>query len=554
MVITITIPPERENDKRFIRRILQNEYNKISHKAHNPSDKSPLDFTLQKRSLDARHGTQKLHLRYEVSNDRPKSFSTTKDSFAPHVVSELFHIDASEKRLKSLTDSRPIIVGCGPSGIFCALTLLSSGVRPIILDCGCDVSKRKIDIASLLKSGVVNPYSNFSFGAGGAGAFSDGKLFTRSTKRGDLTPILYALVNFGASEKILTANHAHIGSNLLPSIVENIITYLRNGGTEVFFNTKVTDIIIESGRVTALSLFDTKTNEARTLPAETVILSCGSADISLFCKIAAANPNALEEKGFAYGVRVEHPRALIDSIQFHTDSPRATGSEYFLTTQVDGSGVYSFCMCPGGVVVPSQSAPRSIVVNGMSASARAGRFSNAALVVETSPKDIPPRFKEKAADLGCPPLAGLFFRQSLEEEAFQRANGDAAPLTKVRAPAQRVTDFLTKDLFPTLPASSYAPGLTPSRLCVWMPDFFVRRLTKALTIFDKKMHGFISEDALLIGVETRTSSPVRLLRDKFTRESPIKGLFPAGEGSGYAGGITTSALDGVLTAKSLLKE
>lgn len=596
MTITITIPADKENDLRLIKKEQQKEYLKIS---KNLNILSPI-FILQKRSLDARHGKQKLHLRYEVFNSNSKNIgdnTNVNDNFNNGTKGDTFTNTPLNKNTitdgklctSKVTNQKILIIGCGPAGLFAALTLLDNGLKPLIIDMGCDVHKRKMDIIALLKTGVLNPNSNYCFGAGGAGTFSDGKLYTRSSKRGDINEILKVLVKFGADKNILTDSHAHIGSNKLPIIIDNIIKYLRENGCGILFNTKlcglksalhksnylfdnfdvgeslfneydkikkIDELDDFSERVTQLNgcandkkMFtaitaNTITNKVDIITCDKIILAAGHANIDIYKIIANINPAALQSKDFAIGVRVEHPRSVIDSIQYHSKKEYPMGAQYRLTTQVNGRGVYSFCMCPGGVVVPSFNEAGTIVVNGMSASARSGFFSNSAIVVETKISDIPMEFFDAAKNDGCEALGALYYRQFLEKEAYKNGLGTA--------PAQKLLDFLSHKKSTNLPRTSYTPRVTSSNLYEWLPQFISQRLEEAFLIFNQKMQGFICDDALLIAIETRTSTPIRIIRDKTTFETKIKGLFAAGEVSGYSGGITTSALDGVNIARAII--
>jgi uncharacterized FAD-dependent dehydrogenase len=400
--------------------------------------------------------------------------------------------------------------------------------------------ERKRDIAAIGRGGAAPRDSNYCFGEGGAGTFSDGKLYSRSNKRGNIRRVLETLCCFGADQSILIDAHPHIGSDRLPAIISAMTDKIRELGGEVHFETRCTGFIVEKGKLRGIR------TSAGDLRAEAVILAAGHSAPDIYRLLAEIAPNALEAKAFAVGVRVEHPRSVIDGIQYHGAEKKQAlpAAEYRLTAQVDGRGVYSFCMCPGGVVVPSASAPDEVVVNGMSAAGRNSRWSNAAIVVEVRPEDIP----------GNGELSGLAFRTELEKTAYREAAIDATVTVSSgsKAPAQRLTDFLAGRLSATLPSSSYAPGLVSSRLDEWLPPFIARRLQAAFPEFDQKMRGFICADALLIAPETRTSTPVRITRKSETFESAaISGLFPAGEGSGYAGGIVSSALDGENTAAAV---
>ena len=435
---------------------------------------------------------------------------------------------------------------------------MESGIKPIIIERGPDTQQRRKDIALISTKDFVNPESNYCFGEGGAGTFSDGKLYTRSNKRGDISSILRIFHEFGADEKILTDAHPHIGTDRLPKIINAMRDKIIELGGEVRFNCKCTDFIVEAGRVKGVVCGPStpSTGSGTTVRAEilsdAVILATGHSAGDIYELIAHTAPKALEAKTFAMGVRVEHPRAVIDQLQYHGRQNQAGGenlgaAEYRVTTQVDGRGVYSFCMCPGGFVVPSASGPDEIVVNGMSAAARNSKWSNAAIVVEIRPEDIPAEYKEAATKAGTPALAGLLFRTKIEQDAKANGNGQAAP-------AQLLQDFLEgkKSSPDALPPSSYTPGIVSSPLHEWMPALITEKLAQGIRQIDQSMKGFICPQALMIAPETRTSTPVRILRKKETFEcEELKGLYPAGEGSGYAGGIVSSAMDGENAARAI---
>lgn len=515
--VTITILPEQEADKQLISKLIKNEL----HKKNSPSNYT--SFDLAKKSIDARHGQLKFHLRYSVF------FGDENETAATGALPVWQKADGSKT---------VVIVGSGPAGLFGALKLLEKGIKPVIIERGEETSDRRKTIAKISTQDLVNAESNYCFGEGGAGTFSDGKLYTRSNKRGDISRILKILNHFGADEKILTDAHPHIGTDKLPAIINAIKDFIRNQGGELHFNCKCVDLICENGKACGVKTLNLKSNEEKEFRGQAVLLATGHSATDIYEMIAKKSPKALEAKTFAMGVRVEHPRSLIDSIQYHGKTEGMGAAEYRLVTQVEERGVYSFCMCPGGFVVPSSSGPDEIVVNGMSAAGRNSKWSNAAIVVETRPEDIPEEFVQQAKGAGCPALAGLFYRTWLEKETKRRGKGQAAP-------AQRMTDFLANRETKDFPATSYTPGIVSSRLDIWLPETISGRLAEGFHTFGKNMKGFVCKDAIMIASETRTSTPVRILRDKATCESPaLKGLYPAGEGAGYAGGIVSSAMDG----------
>ena len=431
---------------------------------------------------------------------------------------------------QNVTDKKPvIIIGAGPAGLFAALRLIELGLKPIVFERGKEVSERKKDIAQLNRNNGLNTESNYCFGEGGAGTFSDGKLFTRSKKKGDCSRILLNFHQHGAQDEILYEAHPHIGTDKLPEVIKNMRhTILKQGG-EIYFETKVTELIIENETIKGV-----KTENGKETFADAVILATGHSARDVYEMLQAQNI-PLETKGFAMGVRVEHPQALIDKIQYHAKErgeylPAAT---YNLVTQVEGRGVYSFCMCPGGFIVPASTFEKETVVNGMSSSNRNSDFANSGIVVEIRPEDLPGDFSQYGA------LAGMKFQQYVENLAFVNSGG------KQTAPAQRLLDFVKGRLSVDLPESSYLPGLIASPMHFWMPDFISKRLREGFKDFDRKMKGFLTNEALIIGVESRTSSPVRIPRNPETLQHiSVSGLYPCGEGAGYAGGITSSAIDG----------
>ncbi|MDR3141729.1 MAG: FAD-binding protein [Tannerellaceae bacterium] len=428
-----------------------------------------------------------------------------------------------------------VVVGAGPAGLFAALRLIELGLRPIVIERGKNVHDRKKDVALISREHKVNSESNYCFGEGGAGAYSDGKLYTRSKKRGSVEKILHIFCRHGASPSILADAHPHIGTDKLPGVIENIRNRIIGSGGEVRFETRMEQLIIRDGEAKGVV---THTGESIAGP---VILATGHSARDVYYYLHKQQI-AIEAKGIAVGVRLEHPQALIDRIQYHTKEGRGSylpAAEYSYVAQVNGRGVYSFCMCPGGFTVPSASGEKQVAVNGMSPSHRGSQWANAGMVVEIHPEDFPgfAPYKE---------LALLKLQEQLEEQAW--LNGGM----KQTAPAQRMNDFVRKKNSSDLPVSSYTPGLLASPLHFWMPEFITSRLSEGFRCFGKASGGFLTNEAVMIGVETRTSSPIRILRDKETcRHIALEGLFPCGEGAGYSGGIVSAAIDGERCAEAV---
>ncbi len=493
-----------------------------------------------KRSIDARQRTVFINLNVRAYlNEMPQD-------------DEYRHIQYNKVEGKP----QVIVVGAGPGGLFAALRLIELGLRPIIVERGKDVRERKKDLAQIGRQQTVNPESNYSFGEGGAGAYSDGKLYTRSKKRGNVDKILNVFCQHGASTSILADTHPHIGTDKLPRVIENMRNTIIECGGEVHFETRMDALIIEKDEVKGI-----ETNTRKTLLGP-VILATGHSARDVY-RWLAANRVEIEAKGIAVGVRLEHPAQLIDQIQYHNRNGRGKylpAAEYSFVNQIDGRGVYSFCMCPGGFVVPAASGPQQIVVNGMSPSNRGSRWSNSGMVVELRPEDLlNEELRMKNEELPCGVIAQpdssffiphsslnmMYFQEYLERLCWQQGN------MKQTAPAQRMADFTRKKLSYDLPESSYAPGLVSSPLHFWMPAFIADRLSKGFQQFGKYSRGFLTNEAVLIGVETRTSAPVRIIRDKETLQHVrIKGLFPCGEGAGYAGGIVSAGIDGERCAEA----
>ena len=437
-----------------------------------------------------------------------------------------------------------IVVGAGPGGLFAALRLIELGLRPIVLERGKNVHDRKRDLAMISKTHKVDAESNYCFGEGGAGAYSDGKLYTRSKKRGSIEKILNVFCQHGASTAILADAHPHIGTDKLPKVIENMRNTILRCGGEVHFQTRMTRLLIEEGNVRrvvgveAVSQSSTSVSQLQFLGP--VILATGHSARDVYRYLSEARV-LIEPKGIAVGVRLEHPAELIDQIQYHNRNGRGKylpAAEYSFVTQVDGRGVYSFCMCPGGFVIPAATGPEQIVVNGMSPSNRGTAWSNSGMVVEMRPEDVE----------GDGALKMMEFQEQLERITWQQGN------MKQTAPAQRMADFVNNRLSFDLPKSSYAPGLISSPLHFWLPPFVGKRLQEGFKKFGKMSHGFLTNEAVLIAVEPRTSSPVRILRNMETLQHvEVEGLFPCGEGAGYAGGIVSAGIDGERCAEMCAK-
>ncbi len=471
-----------------------------------------------KRSVDARQRQVKVNLTLEVYVDREPQPAPVHFDY-PSVAGR----------------TEVVVVGSGPAGLFASLRLIELGYRPILLERGRDVSARKTDIARINRNGPVDPESNYAFGEGGAGTFSDGKLFTRSKKRGDYRKALETLVFHGANPEILCEAHPHIGTDKLPAIISNIRRTILAAGGGFLFGKRVTDLRVRDGRVTGVACGD------EVFEGAAVVLATGHSARDIY-EMLHRRGIRLEAKAFAMGVRIEHPQALIDSIQYHCAErgEYLPAASYSLVNQVNGRGVYSFCMCPGGFIVPAMTDAAQSVVNGMSPSGRTSPYANSGIVTEVRPED----FAHLRAEWG--ELAGLRFQQEFEERA-RRFGGE-----RQIAPAQRVADFVAGRASATLPATSYIPGIVPSRLDEWMPRFIADSLRQGVAMFGRRMRGFVTADAIVAGVESRTSTPVRIPRDPVSLMHPeVEGLFPAGEGAGYAGGIVSAALDGERAADAV---
>ena len=512
--ISIRILPQQAATENGIKDFLGREY------ALNKNEIQAV--RILKRSIDARKRQVFINLTVRIYiNEQPQD-----DLFTP-----ISYGDVSDRQ-------PAVVVGAGPAGLFAALRLIELGMRPIVLERGQDVHQRRKDIARISREHIVDNESNYCFGEGGAGAFSDGKLYTRSKKRGSVERILSILCQHGASPAILSDAHPHIGTDKLPLVIENIRhTILRSGG-EVRFGTRVDELIFDNQKVIGVKSHDGN------IFYGPVILATGHSARDIYYYLHT-HDIALEAKGFAVGVRLEHPQELIDRIQYHNPAGRGRylpAAEYSFVTQVDGRGVYSFCMCPGGFVVPAASGQNQLVVNGMSPSNRGSRWANSGMVVEIRPEDLP---GYETGDV----LAGIKFQEEIERQCFVNRN------CRQTAPAQRMTDFVHGKISADLPSSSYAPGVLSSPLHFWMPEFITRRLRQGFLHFGQISHGFLTREALMIGVETRTSSPVRIPRDNESlNHIGLEGLYPCGEGAGYAGGIVSAAIDGERCAEALAQK
>lgn len=538
-----------------LRVLPEQAYSEQSLKRYLAREKGKDERTIQairvlKKSIDARQRTVYVNLTVRVYiNEMPEDDVWIQTEY-PNV------------------EGKPavIVVGAGPGGLFAALRLIELGIRPIVVERGKNVRDRKLDLARISRDHKVDPESNYSFGEGGAGAYSDGKLYTRSKKRGNVDKILNVFCQHGASVSILSDAHPHIGTDKLPRVIENMRKTILQCGGEVHFETRMDELILENQEVKGIRI-----NQGRAFYGP-VILATGHSARDVY-RWLYEHQVALEPKGLAVGVRLEHPAKLIDQIQYHSKNGRGNylpAAEYSFVTQVGGRGVYSFCMCPGGFVVPAASGPQQIVVNGMSPSNRGSQWSNSGMVVELHPEDLGEasltRFMQEYTEsqgtiqdiirtldvsgnwAGDPlqhPLALLYFQEALEKQNWIQGH------YRQTAPAQRMADFVHRRLSYDLPRSSYAPGLISSPLHFWMPEFITSRLAQGFETFGRNSRGFLTNEAVMIGVESRTSSPVRIVRDRETLQHlVVKGLFPCGEGAGYAGGIVSAGVDGERCAEA----
>jgi uncharacterized protein len=486
------------------------------------SPKTIFYYRILKQSIDARSPSIKYNLRVQVSSQ------------------EIANEPADITYNKANAHKKVHIIGAGPAGLFAALKCLELGYKPIVIERGKDIRARRRDLAAINKTHYVNPESNYCFGEGGAGTYSDGKLYTRSNKRGNVEHVLQTLVKHGANSNILVEAHPHIGTNKLPDIIQQIRQSIIENGGEVLFNTKLIDLSVQNSNVTNITLENLEDKTTQTIPIQHLILATGHSARDIY-ELLHTKHILIEAKPFAMGVRVEHPQALIDSKQYHCrteadlDEKRAylPAAAYSLVHQVEGRGVFSFCMCPGGIIAPCATGPEQVVTNGWSPSKRNNPYANSGIVVAIELEDL-------TAYKAHGPLAGLAFQKELEKLAYEHGGQ-----TQV-APAQRVLDFTKNRLSENLPACSYTPGVVSSPMHEWLPEHIRKRLQEGFKAFGQKINGYLSNEAIIVGVESRTSTPVRIPRDTTTLRHPeITNLFPCGEGAGYAGGIVSAAMDGM---------
>jgi uncharacterized FAD-dependent dehydrogenase len=519
--LNLVLSPEDASDDTVIKQIVAKQIGIKSSEI--------ISIKITKRSIDARSRVIKINLKVEIFINEQAPPPTSYKINYPNV-----------------SNKKPVvIIGAGPAGLFAALQLIENGFKPIVIERGKNVKDRRRDLAAINKQHIVNPHSNYCFGEGGAGTYSDGKLYTRSTKRGDINKVLETFVAHGADENILIEAHPHIGTNKLPKIIEAMRQTIIDNGGEVHFNTHLIDFIIKNNTIKGIVCNQLDTAATTEFIADSVILATGHSARDIFELLHSKNI-LIESKTFAMGVRVEHPQVLIDSLQYHCrieevehKREHLPAASYNMVHQAIGRGVYSFCMCPGGIIAPCATAPGEVVTNGWSPSKRNNPYANSGIVVTTEPVDL-----KEYEQFG--PLAGLRYQQALEKMAWN-AGGQTQT-----APAQRLMDFVNNKLSPTLPDVSYQPGIKSAPLHTLLPEAIGKRLQIGFQEFGKKMRGYLSNDAVIVGVESRTSSPVRIPRDNETLQHPqIKGLYPCGEGAGYAGGIMSAAIDGQKCANSI---
>jgi uncharacterized FAD-dependent dehydrogenase len=488
-------------------------------------------FYRLKQSIDARNSRQVwINLSVRAFINEP---------FLQRDIKEVIFRDVSKALAKV------IIIGAGPAGLFAALRLIEAGIQPIVLERGKDVRARRRDLAVLNKEGIVNPESNYCFGEGGAGTYSDGKLYTRSSKRGDINRILNLFYQFGSDERILYEAHPHIGTNKLPDIITAMRRQIQNSGGLFLFEKKVTDLIIDGATLKGVI-----TADGDTIVADAAILATGHSARDIF-RLLQTKGLLIEAKPFALGVRIEHPQALINSIQYHTPvkDPNLPPASYGLVEQVDDRGVFSFCMCPGGIIAPAATSPGELVVNGWSPSKRNNLFANSGMVVQVEMADAVKYFGKDRQGMEADPLLLMHFQQAIEQAAFHAGGG------RSQAPAQRMVDFASGKISVNLPSCSYLPGIISTDLGSVLPPFIFRRLQKGFIAFGKKMRGYYSNEAVVVATESRTSSPVRIPRDIVSLSHPqVANLYPCGEGAGYAGGIVSAAMDGEKVADMIIKK
>lgn len=513
--IQLSILPEQAVNDRFLKKTIAGQLTTDN-----------FSYKIIKRSIDARRKPVKINLTIHVFLNEDSIGDSIEKKKYPNVKNS----------------SSAIIVGFGPAGMFAALQLIEKGIKPIVIERGKDVRSRRRDLAAITKHQIVNPDSNYCFGEGGAGTYSDGKLYTRSKKRGDVNQVLQILVQHGAPEDILVDAHPHIGTNKLPQVVTSIRETILTAGGEINFDTKLEDLLIENQQIKGIV-----DQNGNTFLANNVIIATGHSARDIFYLLHKKKIK-VENKPFALGVRVEHPQQLIDRIQYHceTKNEYLPPASYKLVQQVKQRGVFSFCMCPGGIIAPCATAPGEIVTNGWSPSKRNNPYANSGIVVTVEKEDLIPYEK-------FGPLAGLKFQQAIERATFIAGKNNPNNNTGQIAPAQRLLDFINNKTSAFLPNCSYKPGLTSAPLHEILPPAIVSRLQEGFKAFGQKMKGYLDEDAIIVAVESRTSSPVKIPRDKISLQHPdIKGLYPCGEGAGYAGGIVSAAIDGQKCAEAIV--